>query len=154
MKKNINLLMVDDHPFILQAYHNTLDLFKPEEYELITVNADSGKTGYHAIADSPIHFDVAFLDISIPAFPEQNIESGIDLALLLRKIMPDCKIVLLTMHTEKLKFRYFSEMIKPDGLVVKNDLTFEELLLAFEKIISGEKYYSETVLKIINEGAE
>lgn len=154
MKKKINLLMVDDHPFILQAYHNTLDRFKPEEYELITVNADNGKTGYEAIVNSLIHFDVAFLDISIPAFQEQNIESGVDLALLLRKRMPECKIVLLTMHTEKLKFRYFSEMIKPDGLVIKNDLTFEELLFAFEKIINGEQYYSETVLKIINEGAE
>ena len=94
---------------------------------------------------------MALLDISIPPHPEANIESGLDLALLLRERMPDCKVVLLTMHTEKMKFRYFSETIKPDGLVIKNDLTFEELLLAFEKILSGEKYYSESVISIINQ---
>lgn len=149
MKKVIQLLMVDDHPFILQAYKNTLDGFKKDEYEIITTDAVSGETGYHAIVDSPTVFDVAFLDISIPTYPEKDIESGVDLALLMRKKMPNCKIFLLTMHTEKLKFKYFFETIKPEGLIVKNDLTFEELIFAFEKVLSGENYLSETVIKMI-----
>lgn len=151
MKKTIQLLMVDDHPFILQAYKNTLERFKADEYDIINTDADSAKTGYEAIINSSFEFEVAFLDISIPNYPEKNIESGIDLALLLREKMPNCKIVLLTMHTEKLKFKYFADAIQPNGLVVKNDLTFEELLLAFEKIISGETYYSETVQKMMEE---
>lgn len=151
MKKTIQLLMVDDHPFILQAYKNTLERFKADEFEIINTDADSAKTGYEAIANSTFDFDVAFLDISIPIYAEKNIHSGIDLALLLRQKMPNCKIVLLTMHNEKLKFKYFKETVKPEGLVVKNDLTFEELLIAFEKIIAGETYYSETVLKMMEE---
>lgn len=151
MKTIIQLLMVDDHPFILQAYKNTLNGFKKEEYEIITTDAVNGETGYNVIADSPIDFDVAFLDISIPAYPEKNIESGVDLALLLREKMPKCKIFLLTMHTEKLKFKYFFDAIKPEGLVVKNDLTFEELIFAFEKVISGGNYLSETVIKMMAE---
>jgi len=154
MKKIIRLLMVDDHPFILQAYRNTLDRFKPQEYDIPSTSADSGKTGYEAIMNSPFDFDVAFLDISIPAYPEKNIGSGVDLALLLREKMPDCKIVLLTMHNEKLKFEYFAQTIQPNGLVVKNDLTFEELLNAFGTVISGKTYYSETVIKIIQEQNE
>lgn len=150
MKQTVQLLMVDDHPFILQAYRNTLDRYKPDEYEIVSTSADSGKTGFETITGSPHLFDVALLDISIPGYPEKNIESGLDLAFLLRERMPDCKVVLLTMHTEKMKFRYFADTIKPDGLVIKNDLTFEELLLAFEKILAGEKYYSESVLNIIN----
>ena len=141
--------MVDDHPFILQAYKNTLNGFKKEEYEIVTTDAVNGETGYNVIASSPIHFDVAFLDISIPTYPEKNIESGVDLALLLRERMPECKIFLLTMHTEKLKFKYFFETIKPEGLIVKNDLTFEELIYAFEKVLSGETYLSETVIRMI-----
>ncbi|AWI24931.1 response regulator [Flavobacterium pallidum] len=151
MKKTVQVLMVDDHPFILQAYKNTLDRFKPDDYHIVETTADSGKTGYEVIANSTVTYDVAFLDISIPTYPEQNIESGIDLAKLLRQQMPDCKIVLLTMHTEKLKFRYFSETIQPEGLVVKNDLTFEELLIAFEDILDGKLYYSETVQKMMQE---
>ncbi len=151
MKKTVQLLMVDDHPFILQAYKNTLERFKADEFEIINTDADSARTGYDAIVNSKFDFDVAFLDISIPVYAEKNIHSGIDLALLLKERMPNCKIVLLTMHTEKLKFNYFSEAINPSGLVVKNDLTFEELLIAFEKIINGETYYSETVLKMMQE---
>lgn len=151
MKKTVQLLMVDDHPFILQAYKNTLERFKADEFEIINTDADSARTGYDAIINSTFDFDVAFLDISIPIYAEKNIHSGIDLALLIKERMPNCKIVLLTMHTEKLKFNYFSETINPSGLVVKNDLTFEELLIAFEKIINGETYYSETVLKMMQE---
>lgn len=151
MKTIIQLLMVDDHPFILQAYKNTLNGFKKDEYEIITTEAVSGETGYDVIVNSSINFDVAFLDISIPAYPEKEIESGVDLALLVRKKMPNCKIFLLTMHTEKLKFKHFFDTIKPEGLVVKNDLTFEELIFAFEKVLSGESYLSETVIKMIDE---
>lgn len=151
MKATVQLLMVDDHPFILQAYRNTLDRYKPDEYDIITTNAESGETGYHAIANAEVIYDVAFLDISIPEYSEKNIDSGIDLAILIRDRMPYCKIVLLTMHNEKLKFKYFAETIKPEGLVVKNDLTFEELLLAFEKVLAGETYYSETVQKMMED---
>ena len=143
--------MVDDHPFILQAYKNTLHGFKTDEYDIIINDADSGKTGYEAIIKRGVVYDVAFLDISIPPYPEHSIDSGIDLALLLREKMPHCKIVLLTMHTEKLKFKYIFDFIKPNGLVVKNDLTFEEFTLAFDKILNHENYFSETVIKMIEE---
>ena len=149
MKKKIQLLMVDDHPFILQAYKNTLNGFKKDEYEIICTDANSGQTGYEAIENSTFDFDVAFFDISIPTYPEQNIESGVDLAVLLRNKMPNCKIFLLTMHTEKLKFKYFFDTVKPQGLVVKNDLTFEELLYALEKVLNGGTYLSETVLQMM-----
>lgn len=149
MKKTIQLLMVDDHPFILQAYKTTLNGFKKEEYEIIISEANSGQSGYEIIANSPVEFDVAFFDISIPVYPEKNIESGIDLAVLLRNKMPNCKIFLLTMHSEKMKFKYFFDVVKPQGLVVKNDLTFEELLYAFEKVLNGNTYLSETVLQMM-----
>lgn len=149
MKKKIQLLMVDDHPFILQAYKNTLNGFKKDEYEIVCTDANSGQTGYDAIEKSTFDFDVAFFDISIPAYPEKNIESGVDLAVLLRNKMPNCKIFLLTMHTEKLKFKYFFDTVKPQGLVVKNDLTFEELLYALEKVLNGGTYLSETVLQMM-----
>ncbi|WP_432672559.1 response regulator [Flavobacterium sp. SM2513] len=149
MKKTIQLLMIDDHPFILQAYKSTLNGFKKEEYEIVTTEANSGKSGYEVIENSLINFDVAFFDISIPPYPEKQIKSGIDLAILLRNKMPDCKIFLLTMHSEKLEFKYFFDVVKPQGLVVKNDLTFEELLYAFEKVVNGGTYLSETVLQMM-----
>ena len=149
MKKIIQLLMVDDHPFILQAYKNTLNGFKKEEYEIICTEANSGESGYEAIEKSLINYDIAFFDITIPSYTEKGIESGVDLALLMRKKMPDCKIILLTMHSEKLKFKYFFDTVKPQGLIIKSDLSFEELLLAFDKVLNGGTYLSETVLQMM-----
>ena len=149
MKKIIQLLMVDDHPFILQAYKNTLNGFKNEEYDIICTEANSGESGYEAIENSLINYDIAFFDITIPTYTEKGIESGVDLALLMRKKMPDCKIILLTMHSEKLKFKYFFDTVKPQGLIIKSDLSFEELLLAFDKVLNGGTYLSETVLQMM-----
>ena len=77
MKKKIQLLMVDDHPFILQAYKNTLNGFKKDDYEIIISEANSGQSGYDVIVNSTVDFDVALLDISLPTYMEKNIESNL-----------------------------------------------------------------------------
>ena len=151
MKQQLKILMVDDHPFILQAYKNTLDLFKPTEYEMVYYDGVDGKTGYDVIVNAPTEYDIALFDISIPEYPAQNISSGIDLAILLKNTMPDCKIILLTMHHDKMKFKYIQENIDPFGLVIKNDMDFKEFLMVMETIIEGKKYYSETILKMMEE---
>jgi DNA-binding NarL/FixJ family response regulator len=65
--------------------------------------------------------------------------------------MPECEIILLTMHTELLKINQIIKNINPNGLVIKNDLTFDELLLAFDKILKNENYYSQTVVQIVSQ---
>src|SRR3970282_3019122 len=72
------------------------------------------------------------------------------LAKLLMEFMPSCKIIVLTMYTELLKIKTIIKTINPSGLVIKNDLTFDELLFAFDKVIKGKTYYSESVLKMLN----
>jgi DNA-binding NarL/FixJ family response regulator len=65
--------------------------------------------------------------------------------------MPSCKVILLTMHTELLKINNIIKNINPSGLIIKNDLTFDELLFAFDKIIKNESYYSQTVIKLVGQ---
>ena len=55
------------------------------------------------------------------------------------------------MHTELLKINTIIKNINPNGLIIKNDLTYDELLLAFDKILKGENYYSQSVVKIVNQ---
>ena len=55
------------------------------------------------------------------------------------------------MHTELLKINTIIKNINPNGLIIKNDLTYDELLLAFDKILKGQNYYSQTVVKIVNQ---
>jgi len=150
IKKNI--LIVDDHPFIIDGYINAITHYKPNIYQYSFTQAKDCETGYNTIVNPEgLPFDVAFLDISMPAFEEKGILSGEDLAKLLLEYMPDCKIILLTMYTELLKIKNIIETINPAGLVIKNDLTFDELLFGFDIILKNEIYYSHSVIKMANQ---
>ena len=151
-KVKSNILIVDDHPFIIQGYKNAITRYKPESFEFLISQANDCESAYKTITNPDIaHFDIAFLDISMPSYEEKNIFSGEDLAKLLSEYMPNCKIILLTMYTELLKIKTILKTINPSGLVIKNDLTFDELLFAFNKVITGENYYSESVLKMLRQ---
>jgi DNA-binding NarL/FixJ family response regulator len=147
-----NVLIVDDHPFIIQGYKNAITRYNPKQYEFFITEAKDCESGYNVITNpetSP--FDVAFLDISMPSYDEKGIFSGEDLAILLNEYMPNCKIILLTMYTELLKIRTIIDAINPLGLVIKNDLTFDELLFGFNKVINNETYYSQSIQKMLDQ---
>jgi DNA-binding NarL/FixJ family response regulator len=148
-----NILIVDDHPFIIEGYKNAITRYNPDDYEFFITQAKDCESAYAIITDPTAAFDIAFLDISMPPYEEQNLNSGEDLAKLLMKYMPNCKIILLTMYSELLKTKTIIDTINPSGLVIKNDLTFDELLFAFDKVLKNEKYYSQSVLKMLNQSS-
>jgi len=55
------------------------------------------------------------------------------------------------MYTELLKIQNIIDTINPNGLVIKNDLTFDELLFGFDKVINNETYYSQSIQKMIDQ---
>jgi len=146
-----NILIVDDHPFIIQGYKNAITRYNPTEFEFLIEQAKDCKSAYEIITNpETIAFDIAFLDISMPAYEEKGIFSGEDLAKLLKEYMPKCKIILLTMYTELLKIKNIISAINPNGLVIKNDLTFDELLFGFDKVLKNEIYYSQSIQKMMD----
>ena len=147
-----NILIVDDHPFIIEGYKNAITRYKPKEYDFVISQAHDCRSAYDLIEnEDTLDFNVAFLDISMPAYEEKEIFSGEDLAKLIMKKMPHCKIILLTMYTELLKIKTIIRTINPNGLIIKNDLTFDELLFAFDKVMKNDKYYSQSVVKMLNQ---
>jgi DNA-binding NarL/FixJ family response regulator len=151
MKTPIQILIVDDHPFIIEAYKNAINKYSQNGFEFEVTQANNCKSGYENITEASKNFDIAFFDISMPEYAEKGIYSGEDLALLMKAEMPECKVILLTMHTELLKINNIIKNINPSGLIIKNDLTFDELLFAFDKIINNESYYSQTVIKLVGQ---
>lgn len=149
---NKKILIVDDHPFIIDGYKNAITRYKPDVYEYSFTQGKDCATGYDIITNPETPpFDVAFLDISMPTYEEKGIHSGEDLAKLIMEFMPNCKIILLTMYTELLKIKNIIDTINPAGLVIKNDLTFDELLFGFDIVLKDEIYYSHSVIKMANQ---
>jgi len=148
LKKNI--LIVDDHPFIIQGYKNAITRYNPENYDFVISEAKDCKSAFGLITNSDsLVFDIAFLDISMPSYEEKGLYSGEDLAKLILQYMPNCKIIMLTMFTEFLKLKTLINNVNPRGLVIKNDLTFDELLNTFDKVINDQTYYSKSILEML-----
>jgi DNA-binding NarL/FixJ family response regulator len=146
-----NILIVDDHPFIIQGYKNAITRYNPKEFEFSISEAIDCKSAYEIITNpETATFDIAFLDISMPTYEEKGLFSGEDLAKLLNKFMPNCKIILLTMYTELLKIKNIIDAVNPNGLVIKSDLDFNELLFGFDKVIKNEIYYSQSIQKMMD----
>ncbi|MDP5082577.1 MAG: response regulator [Winogradskyella sp.] len=145
--KHINILMVDDHPIIIEGYQNVLMATKAENQTLLIDTANNCDTAVIMInrASKGKHYDVCFFDISLPASEDGKYASGEDLALLAKKEMPNAKIVILTMFNESFRIHNIIKEIDPDGFLIKSDLTSMELADAFQQIIKSPPYYSSTV---------
>ena len=145
--KHINILMVDDHPIILEGYQNVLMALKEEDQTLGIDTANNCDTAVIMIerAANETPYDVCFFDISLPASEDGRYTSGEDLALLAKKLLPNAKIVILTMFNESFRIHNIIKEIEPDGFLIKSDLTSMELADAFHHIIKSPPYYSNTV---------
>lgn len=96
-------------------------------------------------------FDIAIIDKGLPSYEKKSILSGSDLAILIREKMPSCKIIMITAHTEVVIVYDIAKKVRPDGLIIKNDITPEKLQQAVNEILLGNQYHSPTVKSCINE---
>jgi len=139
--------MVDDHPIIIEGYQNTLMASKKDNQILRIDTANDCDTAYQLLQRSANEkpYDICFFDISLPSSADGKLTSGEDLAKMTRDIMPNAKIVILTMFNESYRVHSIIKQINPDGFLIKSDMTSSELAEAFQHILSSPPYYSSTV---------
>jgi two-component system, NarL family, response regulator NreC len=142
----VTVLMVDDHPPIIEGYKSILS-FNPFGYRLNTVAAHSCESAYDVIVSAKKPFDVVFLDMTLPPHPEKKLNSGEDLIPVVRKHHPHAKIVVLTSHSESIVLFKILNEHNPEGLLVKSDFQSAELVAAFDAIVKGKTFYSQTVAR-------
>lgn len=146
MNPKLHVLAIDDHVVVLEGYHYMFQNLDQDYGELKFVKAKDCKTGYRVISanrDEP--FDIALIDYSIPHYEDQQLYSGADLAMLVRDTMPNCKIILMTMHKEIDIISSILSTIDPEGFINKSDCSTEELSGAFKQVLDGQVYYSKAI---------
>lgn len=151
MEQHLNILMVDDHPMIIEGYQNTLLATKRENQHLkidIALNCDRANELIKKSADKT-PYDILFFDISLPPSKDGQITSGEDLAKIARIYLPDAKVIILTMFNESYRILNIIKEVQPEGLLIKSDLTSRELAEAFQHILENPPYYSSTVNKFL-----
>ncbi|WP_281635180.1 response regulator [Flavobacterium marginilacus] len=142
------ILIVEDHPSMITGYqtilsHNNLG------HQLEFYSANNCKAAYDFISNEiqSIPFDLVMLDYSLPSFPEKDIFDGGDLALLVHEFIPTAKTLIITSHFESVILYNIYQKTHVNGIMVKTDFDDEELLLAYEKVMTGENYFSKTAKK-------
>jgi DNA-binding NarL/FixJ family response regulator len=150
----MNILIVDDHPMTVDGYIRVLSENPFGSYEPEFTKVNNCEEAYFAILRSVAFeqsFDLAIIDKRLPSYEEKSILSGSDLILLLREKIPKCKTIIATAHTEVITIYDIVKKVRPDGLIIKNDVTADILQKAVEEIIQGKQYHSHTVKNCIKE---
>lgn len=95
--------------------------------------------------------DMVFLDMRLPPSSNGDIISGEDLGLKIRKTKPETKIVVVTMYNDHYRIHNILKHIRPEGFLVKDDLTLGEFDMAIPRLIEGFPYYSKTVIESLRQ---
>lgn len=132
----ITILIVDDHPLIVDGIKAMLDSTK--EFKIIGDANDGNEAILKAKQLKP---DVIFMDISLPGL------SGIETTKLILQSLPDTKIIALTQHEDK---EYIQQMKNAGtlGYLLKNSKK-SEFIEAIIAVSKGENYYSRKIADLL-----
>lgn len=122
------VLLADDHQIFLQGLRGLLE---KAGHEIVAEAADGREAIRLAQNLEP---DIAVLDLSMPLL------NGLDAALELRRLVPRCRTIILTMYTDK---SYVLQALKAGvkGYVLKTQAA-EDLIRAIDETRRGEVYLS------------
>jgi DNA-binding NarL/FixJ family response regulator len=141
------ILIVDDHPINVDGYQTILSNIesnKEAEY-LIAFDCEQA---YNTINNNHLldnTIDFAFIDVSLPPYGEKKMFSGSDIALLIRKLFPQCKIIIISMHKEPLWVNQIYKSVNPEGFIAKSDINYKCFPEIFQSIEKNEVYLSQSI---------
>lgn len=130
------LLLVDDHQILLDGTRNLL-----EGHALYEVRdmATTGKLALDLLRRN--NYDFMVVDYSLPD------TTGLDLVKEGRKLQPDMKVLVLSMHDDPAVVR---ELIREgiSGYLLKSD-PYGNLVVALDKAREGKRYFSDGIAEIM-----
>ncbi|HEX9156019.1 MAG TPA: response regulator transcription factor [Nitrospira sp.] len=130
--KKPRVLLADDHTLVLEGFKKLLE----EHCELVGT-AEDGRTLVDLAAQT--HPDLILLDISMPLL------NGIDAAKKLKKLLPDVKLIFVTMHADT---AYINEAFKAgaSGYLLKRSAA-KELVQAVQSVMNNSYYVTPLITK-------
>lgn len=138
----MEILIVEDHLMTIKGY---IAMLNKEIPKFSTIKALDAKAAYHNIV-STSDLDLAIIDYQIPKYEKRELYTGIDIALLLKKHHPNCKICMITAFAEAVKIYDINSKVRPNALLVKQDVTDFSFI---KTIFSGNTYKSKKAQKAI-----
>lgn len=144
----MNILVVDDHPFTVEGYVLALSRNLKSEEELNFIRASDCESAFLEIEKalkSSQWLDLVIVDFRLPRYEVRGWENGGDIVRYIKEVLPSCKTMILTAHTEVLLIYDIIKNVRPDGLAIKNDITPTSLPEMIEEVLKGNFFLSPLV---------
>lgn len=153
MAKIYKVLLIDDHPIILEVYKTALQeaslIIENTTFEIETAQNPDEALEKIVFSSKIKNYDIIFLDMKLPPSKDEEILSGEDLGLKINELSPNSKIIVSTTFNDNYRVQNILRNVNPDGFLIKNDIDTEELIEAIKAVISDPPYYSKSVLKLV-----
>jgi len=149
-----NVLIIDDHPIIADAYKSAFEFISAENKNisfkiLIANNCDKALE----LIQEVNQLDIVFLDISLPPSTDGKFLSGEDLGIRIKELQPKCKIIVATTFNDNYRIQAILKNVNPNGFLIKNDIDKEELIASIKTVMEDSPYYSKSVLELFRKQA-
>ncbi len=145
----MNILIIEDHPLNVDSYIALLSAIEINKNAVYHIAYDC-KQAYqviHQLKINQANLDLAFIDVSLPAYEEMNLRSGDELGSLIQQIFPNCKIIIISMHSEPVWVNRIVKTLKPQGFISKNDINYRSFPEIMETINNHEPYFSKSIVE-------
>ena len=152
MNKVIKVLIVEDHPIIIDVYQRALketaNRYRDLKFSIDTAkNCDMAMERIKKSGSEGI--DLVFLDMRLPRSKDDTILCGEDLGAKIKDTFKNVKIIVSTSYNNAFKISSILKYLNPDGFLVKNDITTKLLIDAIKTVIVEPPFYSKTVIQIL-----
>jgi len=136
--KKIRVLLAEDHTIVRKGLRSLLE----QDFNIVV--AGEAGDGHEALEKAKkLHPDIILLDISMPLL------NGLEVAKQLSQILPDIKILILSMHdSEEMILESLEAGAK--GYILKKAVP-DELITAINMVFYGKTYFSPSIEEMIRE---
>jgi two-component system, NarL family, nitrate/nitrite response regulator NarL len=127
--KKIRIILVDDHPLVLEGINSRLQ--NEDSIEVVGL-ASNGKEALKIARETEV--DVVLMDVNMPVM------GGLEATQNFVNEFPDIRVLILSMHDEQ---EYIIKLMQSGakGYVLK-DVSSDELIKAIETVYAGSSFFS------------
>jgi len=153
--KGINILMIDDHPMILESYDKVIKNFERRHgrYRFAVESAHSISQALLALEgyNEKRELHLVLLDIGLPGDDHPLFTTGVELGVAIRKRQPTAKTIVITSYDTYPLIRKVLDMLNPEGILLKGELSPDGLEVALLEVLEDGFYFTKTVRKFLTQ---
>ncbi len=153
MKNIFTVLLIEDHPILLDSYEIIFNLIN-QKNSVLEFDVDKAMNFDSAVlkineAKKNGGIDIVLLDIRLEESNKNLTLAGEKLGVMIKQLMPNTKIIVLTSYSDTFILNSIFKKVNPIGFLIKSNVNIQCLQDAIISVISNEPYYCCSIKKMI-----